>query len=431
MLFTTKLAKFVKQIAISMGNNMSPNFWNSFFGGSFGSSVDGQNSQINGRFINQFQNFFESSANRVWGQKTAVWVDTEDAYKHYVEIPELRIVIDKRASMMSSNVPILYDKNGERVENHWFLDLVKNPNPTQSWSDVVYSLSVNDALWSSAFAYCPKRSFDIRNLIMPLPSDKMKIKLSGKKLKQMEVDGLIDGFEFCYDDDVEVFTFEDMLYFATTDGVNIVNPSSRIQSLKYPLSNIKAQYNKRNVLLENMGAIGILSAKNSDMGGSIPMTMEEKKDIQNSWYRRSKDEVIITESDVSWNPMSFPTKDLMLFEELTADKMCLIDTYGLNAYLFSSEKGSTFTNVKEGVRMAYTDTIIPETQQLYDSLANQLGLAEEGYSIVADFSHIAALQADDNLNAQAMNTRADAINKIILAGVTLTEEEIRELTGLK
>lgn len=413
-----------------MGNNSNPNFWNSFFGDSFGSSIDGTNSRINGRFINQFQNTINPYFNRVWGQKTAVWVDTEDAYKHYIEIPELRIVIDRRASMMASNVPVLYDSNGERVEEHWFNDLVKNPNPTQSWADVVYSLSVNDALWSSAFAYCPKRSFDIRNLIMPLPSDKMKIKLSGKKLKQMESDGLIDGFEFCYDDDVEVFTFDDMLYFATTDGVNIVNPSSRIESLKYPLSNIKAQYNKRNVLLENIGAIGILSARNSDMGGAIPMTPEEKTDIQNSWYRRSKDEVIITESDVTWNPMSFPTKDLMLFEELTADKMAIIDTYGLNAYLFSQEKGATFSNVKEGVRMAYTDTIIPETQQLYDSMANQLGLAQEGYKIVADFDHIAALQADDNLNAQAMNTRADAIGKIIMAGVNLSEEEIRELTGL-
>ena len=72
----------------------------------------------------------------------------------------------------------------------------------------------------------------------------------------------------------------------------------KLESLKYPLSNIKAQYNKRNVLLENIGAIGILSAKNSDIGGSIPMTPEEKTDIQKAWFRRSKDEVIITESDV-------------------------------------------------------------------------------------------------------------------------------------
>jgi hypothetical protein len=409
-----------------MANNYNPNFWESWFG----SSIFSDEHRYQPRFINEWRRAFDPYASRIWGQKTAVWVDTEDAYKHYVEIPELRIVIDKRASMMASNVPVLFDSNGERVEQHWFLDLVAHPNPTQAWSDVIYSLSVNDALWSSSFAYCPTRSFGIRNLIVPLPSDKMKIKLSGKKLKQMDADGLISGFQFCYDDDVENLTFEDIIYLSTTDGVNIVNPSSRIESLKYPLSNIKASYHKRNVLLENIGAVGILSARNSDMGGAIPMTPEEKKEIQQSWYRRSKDEVIITESDVSWNPMSYPTKDLMLFEELTADKMAIIDAYGLNAYLFSQEKGATFSNVKEGVRMAYQDTIIPETQAMYDSIAHQLGLDQEGLTLVADFSHIPALQADENLKAQSMKVKVEAIEKIIAAGVALNEEEIRELTGL-
>ena len=54
---------------------------------------------------------------------------------------------------------------------------------------------------------------------------------------------------------------------------------------------------------------------------------------------------MITESQVSWQPMSYPTKDLMLFEELNADKIALIDAYGLNVNLFSSERGTTFSNV--------------------------------------------------------------------------------------
>ncbi len=409
-----------------MANSFNPNFFESWFG----ISIFNDNNRYQPRFINEWRNSFDPYSSRIWGQKTAIWVDTEDAYKHYIEIPELRIVVDKRASMMASNIPLLFDANGERIENHWFIDLIKKPNPTQSWSDVIYSLSVNDALWSSAFAYCPKRSFGIRNMMLPLPSDKMKIKLSGKKLKQMDADGLINGFEFCYDEDIESLTFDDVIYLATTDGVNIVNPSSRIESLKYPLSNIKAQYHKRNVLLENIGAIGILSAKNSDMGGAIPMTAEEKKEIQSSWYRRSKDEILITESDVSWNAMSYPTKDLMLFEELNADKIAIIDAYGLNSYLFSNEKGSTFTNVKEGVRMAYQDTIIPETQQMYDAIAQQIGLKDEGITLIADFSHIPSLQSDENLKAQSMKIKAEAIEKIIQAGVALNEEEIREISGL-
>jgi hypothetical protein len=404
-----------------MEYNFNPSFWRSFFGFDFLNN--------NNRFIDQWRHLSAGYQNRIYGQKTAVWIDTTDAYKHYIEIPELRAVVDRRASMMSSNIPCLYDKDGRRVENHWLLDLIKKPNPTQSWSDVIYCLSVNDALWSSSFAYCPERSFQIRNLIVPLPSDKIKIQLTGRKLKQMESGGLIEYYEFCPGDDEERIDIEDMIYLATTDGINIINPSSRIESLKYPLSNIRAQYHKRNVLLENIGAIGILSAQNNEMGGAIPMDPEEKKEIQQDWFRRSKDELIITESDVRWNPMSYPTKDLMLFEELNSDKMALIDAFGLNVYLFSQEKGATFSNVRDGVRMAYTDTIIPETQQMYDAIMHQIGLSDE-YRLIADFSHIPVLQTDEMASAQTMNTKADAINKIIAAGVPLSVEEIRDLMGI-
>ncbi len=125
--------------------------------------------------------------------------------------------------------------------------------------------------------------------------------------------------------------------------------------------------------------------------------------------------------------MSYPTKDLMLFEELNADKLALLDAFGLSQYVFGQEKGATFSNVRDGVRMTYTDTIIPETQKIYDSIIEQFGLDEEGLKLIADFSHIPVLQADENLKARAMNTRADAVKKVIDAGATLTEEEINEI----
>ena len=396
-------------------------FWESFFGANY--------SRQN-RFINQF-NRIQPIINQIWGVKQPIWIDTNNAWEWFMTIPELRAVIDKRASMMSSNIPLLYDRNGDLVENHWFNELVKKPNPMQSWSDVVYSLSVNDALYSNTFAYAPVRTSQIRNLMIPLPSNKIQVKLSGKMLKQMDKEGMISGYKFEYDnDDVEPLDLKDVLYLTTPDGMNIIRPTSRIDALKYPLSNIKASYHKRNVLLENIGAIGILSAQKSDIGGAIPMTPEEKRDIQKDWYNRSKDELIITESQIDWKPMSYPTKDLMLFEELNADKLAIIDAYGLNANLFSSDKGSTFTNVRDSVRMVYTDTIIPETQQMYDSMCHQFGLADQGYSIKADFSHLPVLQDDEEKTAQTLNTRADAVQKIINAGVPLSDDEKRELLGI-
>lgn len=397
---------------------MQNNYWTNLFG-----LTSGKNDNLV-KMLTKQQNQF-------WGNNKPTWVDTDKPYELYIQIPELRTVINKRAIMMSNGIPKLCDFDGNIVENHWMLDLINKPNPTQSWSDVMYSLAVNDGLFNNSFAYCPKRSFDIRNLLLPLPSNKIKIVGTGKYLDQLETDGLIEKFEFWYDNKKkENIQVMDMIYLNTPDGINLLNPVNRIDTLKYPLSNILSQYNKRNVILENMGAIGILSSKKSDMGGSLPMTPEERDEIQKDWLRRSKDKLVMTEADVNWTPMSYPTKDLLLFEELTEDKMAIIDAYGLSYYLFSQAKGTTFTNIKEGMRMSYQDTIIPETKQMYSTISQQLGLIEQGLYIKPDFSHIPILQDDQNAEASAMNLRADAVNKILNAGVELNEDEKRSLLGL-
>jgi HK97 family phage portal protein len=398
------------------------NFWNSFFGIEL---------NTDDRFIKQLNRLFPVLQSEIWGVKQPVWVDTNDLWKLFIEIPELRAVIDKRASMMSSNKPLLVDKDGKEVTNHWFNDLLNKPNGTQSWSDFVYSISVQDAIYSNTFVYAPKRSFKIVNLMIPLPSNKIQINLSGRTLKQMDSEGLIDKFVFRYDNkSTEDIAVEDMIYLMTNDGMNIVKPVSRLESLKFVLSNLKAQYKKRNVLLENIGAIGILTAQNNDIGGAIPMTPEDKKQIQKDWFRRSKDELIITESNVKWQPMSYPTKDLMLFEELNADKIALIDAFGLSMNLFSSEKGTTFTNVRDSIRMCYQDTIIPETQQMYDSMMNQLGLDKEGLRLIAEFDHLPVLAEDDLALSRSMKARAEALEKLQAMGIGLTSEEIRSISGV-
>jgi hypothetical protein len=393
------------------------NFWEAFFG---------VNANRENRYINQMRRLFPT-ANQLWGVKTAVWIDTQNAWELFMTIPELRAVIDKRASMMSSNKPVMVDRDGNKVTNHWLLDLIQKPNPMQSWADVVYSLSVNDALYSNSFAYSPLRSFNQRNIMVTLPSGKMEITTTGRTLKQMDVDGLIDSFRFKYDNEsFEKLDINDVVYLTTADGMNLIRPTSKIDALKYPLSNIKASYHKRNVLLENIGAIGILSAQKSDIGGSIPMTPEEKSEIQRDWYSRSKDELIITESQVNWQPMSYPTRDLMLFEELTADKLAIIDAYGLNYNLFSSDKGATFSNVKDSIRMCYTDTIIPETQQMYDTIMQQFKLTDEGYKLIADFSHLPVLQDDEVSREQAMTARVNNYSTMLRDGVITSEQYAAE-----
>lgn len=400
-------------------------FWNAFFGNEIKKPV---------RHISDLFDRSKNYQHDFFGKKTAVWIDTSKPFQNYIEIPELRTVIDKKAQMISNGTPrLIKESDGTEIESHWVLDLIKNPNPMQSWADVMYCISVNDSLYSSAFVYAPKRTFGIVNLFVPLATHKMQINTTGKSLKQMDKGGLIKDYVFNYNEDnKETLTTDEVLIIQTTDGVNILNSVSRIESLKYPLSNIKASYNKRNVLLENVGAIGILSTSNSDLGGALPMAPEEREKIQRDWYNRSKDELIISESDVKWTPMSFPTKDLMLFEELKADKLAIIDAFGLNYYIFSNEDGSTYSNVNYGERLAYTNTIIPEAKHIYDNITEQLGLDKEGLRLTATFDHIPVLQNDILQDAQAINFRTDALIKMQeTLGITLSDEEKRMFIGFK
>lgn len=396
---------------------MENNFWTSVFGWATGKKdIMNRNSNLN----------------EFWGTKKPVWVDTNKPIDLFMTVPELRAVIERRASMMSSGKPKIVDDNGNEIENHpWLFDIINKPNPLQSWSDVIFSLSINDALFNNAFAYSPKLAFDFRKQIIPLPSSMMKIKLSGRFLNQLDSGGLFEGFEFHYNENnFETIEIDDIIYLATPDGINLINPSNRIETLKFPLSNIISQYKKRNVLLENLTALGILSTQKSDMGGSLPLTDDERKKIRNDWKRRNRDEIIMTEANVNWTPMNFPTRDLMLFEELDADRMAIIDAFGMSHHIFSKESGSTFSNVREGMRMTYQDTIIPETQQMYDSISHQWKLPENGIHLIADFSHVAILQSDMKEQAEAMDKRASAVQKIIEMGLDLTPDEIKLLLNI-
>ena len=60
---------------------MANNFLSNFFG-------TNQNNQL-GRFINQVSGRLPI-ANQIWGKKEAVWVDTNNAWRLFIEIPELR-----------------------------------------------------------------------------------------------------------------------------------------------------------------------------------------------------------------------------------------------------------------------------------------------------------------------------------------------------
>lgn len=369
------------------------------------------------------------------GVVSPVWVSTTDKFALYYEIPELHAVINRYAKMVASANPILVNDKGEVQKNNGnsIFKLIDRPSAMQSWGTMMYMIAVNKCVTNNALIYAPKGTFGALQLL-PLAFNNVKIVPTGKTLISAETGSFIEKFQIPTSvvDSYQDFLPEQVIYLTEPDGINLFNTKSKIDTLKYPLSNLKKQYEKRNVLLANLFSLGVLSSDNGDGISSVPLQPEDIKQMRKDMKQRHEGEIIITDKSLKFNPMTFPTKDLMLFEEMTADKLAIIDEFGLNQHMFGQGeggKGSTFSNVEMGERQAYNSTIIPDTEIIYDEFTKQLGLDREGLYLVPDFSHISVLKADEKYTAEAMAKRAEAVAKINEL-TPLSQAEMRKLLGI-
>jgi hypothetical protein len=118
--------------------------------------------------------------------------------------------------------------------------------------------------------------------------------------------------------------------------------------------------------------------------------------------------ILQTDKNVVWQAMGYPTKDLMLFEEIDQDFRIIIDAFGLNDNIFSREKASTFSNLKEGVVMAYNDGVIPFAESLSMELTKSFGMDGKNEWVALDYSHISILREDEKTKSENNKRNAEA-----------------------
>lgn len=374
------------------------------------------------------------------GDVSPSWVNTTDYWALYGRIPELQAVVNRRAKMVASAKPYLCDVDGNKIlmsdlpsDYKWLANILERPSPMLSWGKTIEMLEINKCVTGNGLIYAPRRTFGSRSIAIPISYNNVKINANKKGYKQLERSGVIQSIEIPVDNKgtFETFTIDELVYFFETDGINIANSVSKVDALKYPLSNIEKAYEKRNVILKNMFALGILTAERGDGVGSRLMTGKDVEQQREDIKQRHKNEVIITDKQFKWQPMSYPTKDLMLFEENQADFVRIIDAYGLNENMFSNVlgKGSTFSNVEGGERQAYNSTIIPETQKIYNEITNQWGLDDAGIYLKPDFSHVSVLQEDEEKLQKSKKLEVEKLSIMLRDGV-ISVEEYRELVGI-
>ena len=366
------------------------------------------------------------------GQPEYLSPDSWDAYNVYLTTPQVYAVIQRRGYLLASGIWKHYDKNGEVIENSEIVKLLENPNPLMKGNDHIRLWNENKCVYGNNYEYLNKAfPSALPSTLFNLPPAEVEIITTGKTYKQTKIEDIISGYKYGTDP----IPTNEINHTRVVNGKNSVKGESPLVSLYMPISNIRGAYGFRNVLINKKGALGILSNNSKDSAGAIPMTEPERKRLEVEYQRQygisdEQSQVIMTNSSLAWQSMTFPTKDLMLFEEIDSDFLAIIDAFGLNANIFSRTNGSTFENLNQGIKQAYQSTIIPESEELAMNRSLMFGLISRGEWLELDYSHIPVLQENEKEKAEVNKIKAESLSIALRDGV-LNPTQYAEAIGIE
>jgi len=337
-----------------------------------------------------------------YNQKGENHVDTSDGnLEDLVETTsKLKTVIYTKANMLANGRWV--EMNGDKeVENSEIVRTLENPNPLMNGNEWLRSLSINYDIYGNSFINCIKPfKAAIPSVYWVLPSKHISVVETGKIWKQVKKNKIIENYKL---DDAsgrrEVFDVSDIIHFKETNSLNPIIGVSKIKSLMLELSNLRGALGFRNRIITNDAALGILSSALSDNGMGMPLDDAEQARL-NAGYNQSfgmqegKSNILMSSVPLKWNSTSYPTKDLLLFEEVDSSFRAIIDAYGLNDNIFSKDQGSTYENLAEGIKLAYQNCIIPFAEDIALGMSLANGLDGKTKRLKLDFSHIEFLKED-------------------------------------
>jgi hypothetical protein len=184
---------------------------------------------------------------------------------------------------------------------------------------------------------------------------------------------------------------------------------SRIDSLKYPVSNIIAAYEARNAIFVKRGALGMIVSRKTDAEGSVPMRKSEKDQINRELHRHGftgdKDLVPISDIPVDFVNFGVSIRDLEAFRETFEDAKTIAAAYNIPAILVPGNQSTAYDRaITTAEKAVYQNMVIPLTNRIMESLNSWLGLInnrnKNDMYLYADFSKIECLQEDKKFNAE-------------------------------
>ena len=365
------------------------------------------------------------------GNKQPIPLDITNLELVYLENALLRTVIDNNASMISKLKWQMVNPDGEVIQgSHPELELLNKPNPYQSGQDFLFSLAIQVDVSGNAFVSMVRGLQNALPKAMHIvPSHGMEVGLTGKLFKQTELDDIISNYKYTRGDLVQAFNVDEIMRFKQPDSSPIL-AESKLKGLRLEISNLKGAWESSNVLLNERGAIGILSydsGNNSNNRAPIPMKPADRKRAEERLTKHygTKDgqrRMAISPIPVKYQSMVMPTKDLLLSEERRDAFESIVSAYGQHIGMYIN---GTYENQKQTQKSVYLNSIIPRADRWAGVLNKEFGL-DGGKKLIRPKFDLDILQESALQKNQAEKVKVESLLALLEQGI-ITDADIKTI----
>ena len=371
--------------------------------------------------------------------KNPVVIDMERLLDVYLSCPQWAMVINKKADMLSNGkLKARNIASGEDMPNHWALKLMRTPNPSQSFKTFTYQCSIYFDIYSNSFIYRNQPFENAKSkpvTLWNLPPELIKIVPTGKWLDQTSIEGIVDKYELYGMASVPIreFTTNEVIHFHEGISKSNLKSDSKAIALQMHITNCIGALKTRNIFIY-YGPKQIISNNSQDKFGVQKIADGERSKIENQFNKEdygiddSQSHTIISSAALKVDKLSYPTKDLMLFEECEESIQAFCGAYGIKRDIFPSTKGATFENQEEAEKSTYYGTIAQTADSYCAYLGKVLNLEDEGIELYLDYSHLPVMQNDLLVTAKTKESDIKAFSQMYRDGI-ISAERYAELAG--
>ena len=328
-----------------------------------------------------------------WGSSG---VNLDIAQNHPILTPGL-LFVSKIFSQASFKVRKI--SNGKIEDNHWMLDLIRDPNFYQTQQDFLEALMFSMIAEGVAIVYKKKNiMFDddkstkaiylLNKSLIQWPSEFVTSMSNDPKTK-------VGNIKIKYDasgENLDIKIKDLMFFYDLPNGLqkNKFKARSRLDGLEQTLINTNDSLLAKNIILKTNGKELITGVK--DGGHLSPDEKKEMDDLFNntlglgSGRKRS----FLTKAELTWKSLHIALRDLGLDESVKVDGNIIYTALHIPKDILSLEaKKTTYNNFKESM-VSYIQNEMQSSLNAFTAVFNKM--IEPGYELVGTYEHLPIMQ---------------------------------------